>query len=153
MSCAVVNTPLGHIKITFDDLDDAVIGITETDEPLKQPVGSVVLSQLCFQLREYFETGELSFRGAVKYSGTPFQCAVWEQCARIKPGETVTYSGIARAIGRPKAVRAVGGALNRNPLLFLIPCHRVVAQNGLGGFRLGLEAKKFLLDLEKNDKF
>lgn len=79
---------------------------------------------------------------------TEFQRAVWNELKKIPRGQTRTYSAIAAAIGRPKAVRAVGSACGANPLPVFIPCHRVVAKNGLGGFGSGLPWKKLLLELE-----
>lgn len=79
---------------------------------------------------------------------TPFTVMVLNELRTLKPGETVTYGELARRIGRPKAVRAVGSALGRNPLPVLIPCHRVTAKAGPGGFAFGLDAKKMLLDFE-----
>lgn len=80
--------------------------------------------------------------------GTAFQRAVWEVERRIPYGETRTYAQVARSIGRPRAVRAVGGASGKNPVPLLVPCHRIVAQGGLGGFSGGLHHKRRLLALE-----
>jgi O-6-methylguanine DNA methyltransferase len=81
-------------------------------------------------------------------AGTPFQCAVWRAIAGIPFGRTRTYGDIARRIGKGSAVRAVGQACGANPVPFFVPCHRVVAANGLGGFSGGLEIKKGLLRME-----
>ncbi|TDL96598.1 methylated-DNA--[protein]-cysteine S-methyltransferase [Macrococcus carouselicus] len=81
--------------------------------------------------------------------GTSFQQAVWHALQTIPYGQTMTYSEIAEQIGRPKAVRAVGGAIGRNPVLITIPCHRVIGKNGrLTGFSSGLHLKRRLLDIE-----
>ena len=80
--------------------------------------------------------------------GTEFQRAVWKQMQKIPRGQTRTYGEIAAAIGRPKAVRAVGSACGANPIPLFIPCHRVTAQNGLGGFGSGLPWKIMLLQAE-----
>jgi O-6-methylguanine DNA methyltransferase len=85
-----------------------------------------------------------------KISGTEFQRAVWNALKKIPRGQTRTYGEIAAAIGRPKAVRAVGLACGANPLPVFIPCHRAVAKNGLGGFSSGLPWKELLLKLEQN---
>jgi O-6-methylguanine DNA methyltransferase len=96
----------------------------------------------------FFRQIEKKF-GPVKIpEGTEFQRAVWREMKKILRGQTRTYSEIAAAIGRPKAVRAVGSACGANPLPVYIPCHRVVAKNGLGGFGSGLPWKKLLLRLE-----
>lgn len=84
---------------------------------------------------------------------TEFQKAVWKETMKIPYGQTRTYKEIAKRIGKPKSYRAVGNALGVNPLLVIIPCHRVISSNGsLGGFSGGLKLKKFLLDLEKKHK-
>jgi AraC family transcriptional regulator, regulatory protein of adaptative response / methylated-DNA-[protein]-cysteine methyltransferase len=81
--------------------------------------------------------------------GTPFQFAVWEQLRAIPAGETRSYSEIARRIGRPRAIRAVGTANGANPVSIVIPCHRAIRASGhLGGYRWGLERKRRLLEME-----
>lgn len=80
---------------------------------------------------------------------TPFQREVWRQISLIPKGETRTYGQLATAIGRPKAARAVGRACNQNPLPLIIPCHRVVAKGGLGGYAGGQEIKNYLLGREQ----
>jgi AraC family transcriptional regulator of adaptative response/methylated-DNA-[protein]-cysteine methyltransferase len=78
--------------------------------------------------------------------GAPFQIKVWEALLRIPSGEVTTYSDIANAIGHPKAVRAVGTAVGRNPVSWLIPCHRALRKSGgLGGYHWGLPVKRALL--------
>lgn len=82
--------------------------------------------------------------------GTPFQQAVWRILLQIPQGETLTYGDIAQQLGKPAAMRAVGGAVGRNPISILIPCHRVLGKNrALTGFGGGLPVKRFLLNLEK----
>lgn len=82
--------------------------------------------------------------------GTDFQQLVWKALQQIPAGTTTTYAKIAAAIGRPKAVRAVGTAIGANPIAYLIPCHRVLrTDGGMGGFRWGLECKKKMLDWER----
>ena len=79
---------------------------------------------------------------------TEFQKKVYEAVKQIPEGEVRTYGWVAEQIGNPKASRAVGNALNRNPYPIMIPCHRVVAKNGLGGFSKGMKKKKKLLRRE-----
>jgi methylated-DNA-[protein]-cysteine S-methyltransferase len=83
---------------------------------------------------------------------TPFQWQVLETIQQIPFGETRTYREVAAMIGKPKAARAVGQALKKNPLPLIFPCHRILAAKGLGGFSSGLAVKKYLLDLEKRSK-
>jgi len=99
---------------------------------------------------EGFLAGEReSFDLPVDLRGTPFQLAVWRELLRIPYGEVRSYGEVARAIGRPRAVRAVGTANGANPLPLIVPCHRVVASGGrLGGYAGGLELKRRLLAVE-----
>jgi methylated-DNA-[protein]-cysteine S-methyltransferase len=102
------------------------------------------------QLRDYFSGKRTSFDLDLAPIGTEFQREVWKALAAIPYGETMTYGDIAKAIGRPSAVRAVGAANGRNPLSIVVPCHRVIGSDGtLTGYAGGLENKKTLLALEK----
>ncbi len=102
------------------------------------------------QLHDYFKGQRQSFDLPLRPAwGTPFQRAVWQALQRIPYGRTSTYSEIARGIGKPKAVRAVGAAIGQNPHSIIVPCHRVVGTNGsLTGFSGGLDRKKHLLHHE-----
>ena len=101
------------------------------------------------QLREYFDGKRTVFELKLHPKGTPFQKAVWKALAAIPYGETRTYGEIARAVGRPTAVRAVGQANGQNPLPIVVPCHRVIGADGsLTGFGGGLPTKRALLELE-----
>ena len=81
--------------------------------------------------------------------GSPFQIKVWRALLQIKAGQVVTYSDVATEIGQPSSVRAVGTAIGRNPISFLIPCHRVIQKSGgLGGYHWGLAIKEYLLAFE-----
>lgn len=101
------------------------------------------------QLGEYFAGRRRRFDVPLRPTGTPFQLAVLEALRTIPYGETKSYGDIARQIGRPRAVRAVGMANGRNPLPIVIPCHRVIGADGsLTGFGGGLKAKRHLLALE-----
>lgn len=83
---------------------------------------------------------------------TPFQWQVLKTIKQIPFGETMTYKEVATMIGKPKAARAVGQALRKNPLPLIFPCHRILAAGGLGGFSSGLAIKKYLINLENNLK-
>jgi len=102
------------------------------------------------QLRRYLK-GELRrFDCKLDFDGTPFQKKVWSALAKIPYGQTRSYQDIAKAIGHPKAFRAVGNANGRNSMPLIVPCHRVIESNGgLGGFGHGIEVKKRLLNLER----
>jgi O-6-methylguanine DNA methyltransferase len=93
-----------------------------------------------------------SFRIPLHLTGTAFQQKVYSALLDVKYGETITYSELAAKAGSPSAARAVGTALNKNPLLILVPCHRVIGNDGsIGDFVLGAEVKQALLDMEKNN--
>ncbi len=100
-------------------------------------------------LERYFAGQRPVFDVPMVMSGTPFQLSVWSQLKGIPYGETRSYGDIARRIKKPKAARAVGGAVGRNPIPILIPCHRVIGSSGsLTGFGGGLDAKRILLAIE-----
>ena len=102
------------------------------------------------QLQEYFSGEREKFDLPLVLYGTPFQKTVWKQLTKIPYGQTRSYKEIAQAIGASKAVRAIGGANNRNPIPIVIPCHRVIGTNGaLVGYGGGLPIKEYLLGLEK----
>lgn len=113
---------------------------------------SQAVERILAQLREYFSGERSSFNLPVDISQlTPFQRSVLDVACRIAPGQVWTYQRIAEELGRPRASRPVGGALARNPIPIVIPCHRVIASDGsLGGYSggSGLKAKQWLLRLE-----
>lgn len=105
------------------------------------------------QLQEYFDGKRSSFDFKLKYPfGTVFQHKVWDALRNVPYGETVTYGELASLAGYDGAARAVGNAVHVNPLMIVVPCHRVVAANGIGGFAHGTEMKIELLRLEKINK-
>ncbi|HVZ85524.1 MAG TPA: methylated-DNA--[protein]-cysteine S-methyltransferase [Polyangia bacterium] len=101
------------------------------------------------QMEEYFAGRRTRFDLSLAPQGTPFQRQVWQALQAIPYGETTSYGELARAIGRPGAFRAVGGANNRNPIAIVIPCHRVIGADGsMTGYGGGLPNKHLLLALE-----
>lgn len=119
---------------------------------------SVGIDGLCFadrysgeqlkQVEEYLTGERREFCVDTNQDGTEFQKAVWGEMTKIPYGETRSYKEIAVAIGKPMAVRAVGAACGKNKLPIIVPCHRVVGSNGLGGFAFDVELKCRLLNLE-----
>jgi methylated-DNA-[protein]-cysteine S-methyltransferase len=98
------------------------------------------------QLSEYFAGTRSVFELELAPRGTDFQLAVWRELTRIAFGETITYAELARRIGKPSAVRAVGAANGANPIALIVPCHRVIGSNGtLTGYGGGIERKQWLL--------
>ncbi len=105
------------------------------------------------ELEEYFAGKRKEFDLPLEQEGTEFQKKVWEALERIPYGETRTYKDVAKMVGNEKASRAVGMANNKNSIPIIIPCHRVIGSNGkLVGYALGLDMKKYLLDLERKNK-
>jgi O-6-methylguanine DNA methyltransferase len=140
-------TTWGTIALTLDGTGRAVA--LDLPPLHKKPTAEFSVTNSEFNSADFFRQIEKKF-GPVKIpEGTEFQQAVWREMKKIPRGQTRTYGEIAAAIGRPKAVRAVGTACGANPLPVFIPCHRVVAKNGLGGFGSGLPWKKLLLRLEE----
>ncbi len=108
------------------------------------------LEKFCAEVKAYFEGTSLTFTVPMITSGTPFERAVWEQLQTIPPGETRSYSDLAKKVGSPGAVRAVGRANGRNSIAIAIPCHRVIRADGdLCGYGGGVWRKKWLLDHER----
>ena len=115
------------------------------------PGRTAPIEQIELELEQYFAGRSLTFETPVVRTGSPFQNAVWDALLTIPPGETWSYADLARAVGSPKAVRAVGTANGCNQLAIVIPCHRVINTNGeLGGYAGGLPRKKWLLDHERS---
>jgi len=106
------------------------------------------LGAACRQLAEYGRGLRRAFELELDLRGTEFERAVWSGLLEVPFGEVTTYGQLARALGRPGAARAVGGAAGRNPVPVVVPCHRLLASGGLGGFTGGLEHKRALLALE-----
>jgi len=103
------------------------------------------------ELDEYFAGTRRTFDLALAPKGTAFQLAVWEQLRQIPCGATTTYGELAQRVGRPRAARAVGAAVGRNPISIIVPCHRVVGSDGsLTGFAGGLDRKRVLLAIEQD---
>ncbi len=107
------------------------------------------LADVTMQLKQYFAGERQEFDLPLDMRGTEFQLRVWEALCGVPYGEAVSYKHIAEKIGSPSAVRAVGGANNRNPVSIIVPCHRVIGMNGqLVGYGGGLDNKQYLLRLE-----
>ena len=112
-----------------------------------------LLEKLRTELGEYFEGRRRSFEVPLRFTGTPFQERVWNALLTIPYGEVRSYLQIARDLGDPKAVRAVGGANGSNPISILVPCHRVIGADGSTvGYGGGFERKKWLLALERGER-
>jgi methylated-DNA-[protein]-cysteine S-methyltransferase len=140
----VIETPIGPLHAVFDEegrLCKLTFGGSSSRGGSHNALGD--------QLREYFSGQRKIFDFPLAPKGTPFQLAVWNALLQIPYGDTVTYAELARRIGKPSAVRAVGAANGANPIPVIIPCHRVIGSNGtLTGYGGGIERKQWLLALE-----
>lgn len=112
-----------------------------------------VLQEACRQLEGYFCGERRQFSLPLAPAGTAFQQSVWSQLAQIPYGQTRTYGQLAEEINRPGIARAIGSACRNNPIMIVIPCHRVIGTSGsLTGYAGGLSVKKYLLALEQHHK-
>ncbi|MHB1271483.1 MAG: methylated-DNA--[protein]-cysteine S-methyltransferase [Rhodanobacter sp.] len=146
-------SPVGRLLLVADREGLRQIRFEQERHPQVPQTGWICASEpLAFargQLEEYFAGTRQRFELPLHPLGTPFQLAVWQELGRIPYGVTISYSELARRIGKPAAVRAVGAANGRNPLPIVLPCHRVIGADGsLTGFGGGLPTKHFLLTLE-----
>ncbi len=147
-----LETPIGLLKITAND--KAIIAIkpieVEKNRSLSEDANELV-KKCAQELKEYFAGQCTNFDLPLAPKGTDFQEQVWQTLQKIPYGETRTYGEVAQMMGKPKAARAIGMANHTNPILILIPCHRVIGVNGsLTGYAAGIENKKYLLELEKS---
>ena len=145
-----LDTPIGRLVLESDG--DVLIGVRLPNERRqgRRDVDDVppVLKETASQLDEYFAGERTEFELPMELDGTAFQREVWTELTRIPYGKTISYGELARRVGRPNGPRAVGQANGRNPIPIIVPCHRVLASNGIGGYGGGLTVKRALLELE-----
>ena len=148
-----LDTPIGDLLLAGDEQTLSLVGFPK-GKMRRDPDADWIYNEKPFeavreQLHEYFAGERKDFDLPLSLSGTEFQLQVLEELQRIPYGETTSYGDIAKRIGRPKAVRAVGAANGRNPIPIIVPCHRVIGSGGdLTGFGGGLDTKEALLRLE-----
>jgi len=148
-----LNSPIGDLLLAGDDDGLSLIGFPQGKMRHDPEPDWIFNEKPCAvarqQLEEYFAGDRREFDLPLNLSGTEFQVQVLEELQRIPYGETTSYGDIAKRIGRPKAMRAVGAANGRNPIPIIVPCHRVIGSSGdLTGFGGGLDTKAALLRLE-----
>lgn len=149
-----INSPVGLLRISCSEKEITEIANVGEDRPseIAEPgkISNPLLNRAAVQLQEYFEEKRETFDLPLKFGGTDFQNRVWRELTQIPYGKSKTYGEIASLVNSKDAVRAVGMACKMNPLLIVVPCHRVIgAHNKLTGFNLGIDKKIFLLNLEK----
>ena len=148
------DTPLGRVLLARTDTGLAGLwfeGQKWHPEPFAAPErpDDPLMCEAAAQLTAYFAGQRTGFELPLALQGSAFQRSVWAALCEIACGQTQTYTDVARRIGAPAAVRAVGAAIGRNPLCVIVPCHRVVGSSGqLTGYAGGLARKRALLDLE-----
>lgn len=143
----VISSPFGNILLESQEGCLSRLQFTEQD-----PDGEIldqVLLATKHQLEEYFAGSRKIFDMPIGLGGTDFQRKVWMEVAIIPFGQTTTYMKLSQKLGNPAAIRAVGAAIGANPILIILPCHRVLGSDGnLTGYAGGLDKKKALLELE-----
>jgi methylated-DNA-[protein]-cysteine S-methyltransferase len=146
-----IESPIGLLKLCSDE--QSLLAVTFIDEATEQDVEfPEILIEAQKQLEEYFSGVRKSFDLRLAPQGTDFQRRVWEQLEMVKYGTTLSYVEIARKLGSENFSRAVGMANGKNPLPIIIPCHRIIGNNGkLTGYAGGLDRKKWLLLHELNN--
>jgi len=152
-NCARVDTPMGAVGVTWSR--GVLTGVDLEPGMLAGPAERLPES-VAKQFDAYFQSGSAGFDLPTELAGTPFQRRVWAALRVIPSGRTVTYGELARKLGT--SARAVGGACRANPCPIVVPCHRVVATDGLGGFAgdtsgRKLDVKRWLLRHEGNREF
>ena len=154
----LLRTPVGVLRVTASERGvTAIERVSRASVASRAKVSRVKVSGRAArhadtavrQLREYFAGTRRNFTVPLHLEGTEFQQQAWAAMCGIRYGHTLSYAQQAKAIGKPKAVRAVGSANGANPVPIIVPCHRVIASDGsLGGYALGLAMKRYLLALE-----
>ncbi len=147
-----IASPLDDIIIQATEQGVSYVGFypaKEYPEQILKDVNNIHIHQCISQLDEYFNDTRRTFTINLDTKGTDFQKSVWQALSNVPFGQVQSYSDIARAIGNPKAVRAVGAANGKNPISIIVPCHRIIGASGkLTGYAGGLERKQWLLKHE-----
>ena len=150
-----MDSPAGKVWVAW--CRDGLVSVGFADQPKGQQIekdweyDSELRCEAVDQLKAYFAGTLRKFDLPLVLHGTHFQKSVWRQLASIDFGETTTYGAIAKRLGKPRASRAVGAANGQNPIAIVLPCHRVIGQNGkLTGFAGGIDKKEKLLRFERD---
>jgi methylated-DNA-[protein]-cysteine S-methyltransferase len=140
-------SPIGLVEV--GGTSESITSLNFMDFPRKEYESHPTVGIAIQQIAEYFIGTRRKFEINISFSGTDFQKRVWRELLTVSYGQSASYQDIAKAIGRPKAVRAVGAANGRNPISLIVPCHRILGKNGkLTGYGGGLWRKEWLLKHE-----
>jgi methylated-DNA-[protein]-cysteine S-methyltransferase len=143
----IISSPFGNILL--ESREGCLSCLRFTDEQTDGEIFDQVLLSAKEQLEEYFAGKRKNFDMPIGLGGTDFQRKVWMEVAKIPFGQTTTYMKLSQKLGNPAAIRAVGAAIGANPILVILPCHRILGSDGsLTGYAGGLDRKKALLELE-----
>ncbi len=149
---------IGKLAICEDNGKIVLVNVVKTKEDIEEIAKNSIQKETSLikntkqQLDEYFAGKRKKFNIPIKLDGTDFQIKVWKELLKIPYGETCSYLDIAKCIGNPKASRAVGMANNKNKIIIIVPCHRVIGSNKkLVGYACGLDVKEKLLELERGN--
>jgi methylated-DNA-[protein]-cysteine S-methyltransferase len=143
----IISSPFGNILL--ESREGCLSRLQFTEEQTDGEILDQVLLSAKEQLEEYFAWKRKIFDMPIGLGGTDFQRKVWMEVAKIPFGQTTTYMKLSQKLGNPTAIRAVGAAIGANPILVILPCHRILGSDGsLTGYAGGLERKKALLELE-----
>lgn len=146
-----LNIPKSKISKIVDKKNSFIFN-EETCQIVKQDQLSSFAGFVKHQIQSYFVAQLKKFNIPLFMLGTEFQKKVWRSLQNIPWGHTIAYGELADKLKSPGSARAIGNCCAKNPFLLVVPCHRVLSQNGYGGFALGLKAKKYLLALEERSK-
>ena len=149
---------IGKLAICEENGKIVLVNVVKTKEDIEEMAKNSIQKETSLikntkqQLDEYFAGKRKKFDIPIKLDGTDFQIKVWKELLKIPYGETCSYLDIAKCIGNPKASRAVGMANNKNKIIIIVPCHRVIGSNKkLVGYACGLDVKEKLLELEREN--
>lgn len=149
MKSTVIKSPLGFIKIEGNSDGIFSLSFIETASHTKEI--PAVLQEVVDQIQEYFAGTRKDFTVKIAPKGTDFQQRVWKLLQKVTYGSTINYLQLSEQYGDPKAIRAVASANGKNPILLIIPCHRIISKDGaIGGFSAEIWRKKWLLHHEQN---
>ena len=149
MDKSYYKSPIGMLEIVCEG--DALTLLKKVEKIIEPHNETPLITKIKTQLSEYFSGKRKIFDIKINAKGTEFQKRIWKELQKIPYGKTRSYSEIAAAVGNKNAQRAVGSACNKNPVMIIIPCHRVISKNGqLGGFAYGNQLKQKILEIEKN---
>lgn len=140
-------SPIGLLEIMANER--AIFSLTVVTEKEKNIKENNITKKCIDEIKEYFSGKRKEFTIPVEFIGTKFQVAIWTEAMKVSYAETASYKDLAVRTGYDKAARAVGNAMNKNPILIIMPCHRIVGSNGgLKGFKYGMGTRKKLLLME-----